>query len=191
MTNVYATPKKVSTKTRLFEAGVAALEREGWKVERIAKAGKASVRRITKDKESCVVSIRTTQDTWIAFPRTKDDKQWVTLADVDFVVAVSVDDKDNARFAQVHMLDGDDMRACFDRAYAARIKAGYHISTGRGMWVSLYFEEAIDPVTHVGAGAGLKSPPIARVPLEDEAERDDGPQTETTIADEDMRLTTP
>ena len=35
----------------------------------------------------------------------------------------------------------------------------------RGLWVSLYFQDANDPVTHVGAGAGLKHPPIAEVPL--------------------------
>ena len=64
------------------------------------------------------------------------------------------------------------MRARFDRAYAARIKAGYKIPLGRGVWVSLYSPEATDPVTYVGAGAGLKSPPIAKVALEGEIEAD-------------------
>ena len=31
--------------------------------------------------------------------------------------------------------------------------------------MSLYLPEAQDPVSHVGAGAGLKFPPIATVPL--------------------------
>lgn len=191
MTNVYGTPEKVSTKSRLFEVGVETLQRDGWTVERIAKAGKASLRRITKGKETRVVSIRTTQDTWLAFPRTKDNKKWVTLGDVDAVVAVSVDDKDTPRFAQVHMLDGDDMRARFDRAYEARVKAGYKIPLGRGVWVSLYFPESNDPVTHVGAGAGLKSPPIARVPLEDDRAVEVVAQSDTDESDDNERLTIP
>jgi hypothetical protein len=57
------------------------------------------------------------------------------------------------------------MRDRFDRAYAARKKAGHTIPIGRGVWVSLYLPEAQDPVSHVGAGAGLKYPPLATVPL--------------------------
>lgn len=34
------------------------------------------------------------------------------------------------------------------------------------MWLSLYDEEGTSPVQRVGAGAGLKNPPIARVPLD-------------------------
>jgi hypothetical protein len=63
------------------------------------------------------------------------------------------------------MIDGDEMRDRFNRAYAARMKAGHTIPIGRGVWVSLYLPEAQDPVSHVGAGAGLKFPPIATVPL--------------------------
>lgn len=168
MTNVYATPEKVSTKARLFQIGVETLEGRGWTVERIPKMGKASVRRITKGKESRIVSIRTTQDTWIAFPRNSKDDAWVTLAEVDTVVAVSVDDRLNPRFAQVHIIDGDDMRDRFDRAYAARLKAGHSIPVGRGLWLALYTPDEIDPPAHVGGGAGLVNPPIARVPLDND-----------------------
>ena len=156
-------------KTRLFQAGVKALEGAGYKVERVQGSGKSSVRRIVKGKESKVVSIRTTQDTWIAFPRTEHDKGWRTLDEVDLVVAVSVDDPHNPKFAKVHMLDGDEMRDRFNRAYAARKGAGHTIHIGRGVWVSLYLPEANDPVNHVGAGAGLKTPPIATIPLMDDA----------------------
>ncbi len=169
MTNIFGSPEKVTMKTQLFEAGVRALERVGYKVERVQGSGKSSVRRIVKGKESKVVSIRTTQDTWIAFPRTEHDKGWRTLDEVDLVVAVSVDDPHNPKFAKVHMLDGDEMRDRFNRAYAARKRAGHTIPIGRGVWVSLYIPEGTDPVSHVGAGAGLKTPPIATIPLVDDA----------------------
>jgi hypothetical protein len=165
MTNIFKTPEKVTHRAELFQAAVEALKKQGWTVERIAREGKASVRRITKGTTSKRVSIRTSQDTWIAFPRAKIGDGWATLGGVDYVVASSVDDRDNPRFAQVHMIDANEMRARFDRAYAARKKAGYTLPVGRGVWVSLYEQEANDPVTHVGAGAGLDHPPIARVPL--------------------------
>ncbi len=169
MTNIFASPEKVTMKSQLFEAGIKALEAVGYKVERIQGSGKSSVRRIVNGKESKVVSIRTTQDTWIAFPRMEHDKGWRTLDEVDLVVAVSVDDPHNPKFAKVHMLDGEEMRDRFDRAYAARKRAGYTIPIGRGVWVSLYIPEGNDPVTHVGAGAGLKTPPIATIRLVENA----------------------
>ena len=69
MTNVSSTPEKISVRTFLFNTAEEALKKEGWKVERIARSGKSSVRRITKGKQQKTVSIRTSQDTWIAFPR--------------------------------------------------------------------------------------------------------------------------
>jgi hypothetical protein len=48
-------------------------------------------------------------------------------------------------------------------------RAGHKIPIGRGVWVSLYIPEGNDPVSHVGAGAGLKTPPIATIPLKDDA----------------------
>ncbi|HEY8124377.1 MAG TPA: hypothetical protein VIF88_03020 [Methylocystis sp.] len=165
MTNVYGSPEKVSMKTQLFNIAVEALQKAGWKVERVQGSGKSSVRRIIKGSQSKVVSIRTTQDTWIAFPRVEGDKGWRTLDEVDAVVPVSVDDRHNPKFAKVHLIDGDEMRDRFNRAYVARKKAGHSIPIGRGVWVSLYLPEAQDPVSHIGAGAGLKFPPIATVPL--------------------------
>lgn len=186
MTNVFGTPEKVSRGNRLFQIGLEALQQQGWEVERIPGIGKSSVRRITKGGKSRKVSIRTSQDTWIAFPRNNKNNGWVTLSDVDVVLAVSVDDRDDPKFAQVHMIDADEMRQRFDRAYAARIAAGYTIPLGRGVWVSLYHPDATDPVTHVGGGAGLHHPPIARIPLEPE-ESDVGVALETKDADKKDR----
>src|SRR5687767_4749297 len=109
MTDIYKTPEKVGLRDRLFQVGVETLESRGWKVERIIGLGKASVRRISKDGESRRVSIRTTQDQWIAFPRTADGKDWVTLPDVDVVLAVSVDDVKSPAFALVHWIEADEM----------------------------------------------------------------------------------
>jgi hypothetical protein len=165
MTNVSATPEKVSMRDRLFQIGIETLRQEGWKIERIPGIGKSSVRRITKGGKSRKVSIRTSQDRWIAFPRNQTDNGWITLSDVDVVLAVSVDDSDDPKFAQVHMIEGNEMRQRFDRAYKARKAAGRSIPLGRGVWVPLYHPDRTDPVTDVGGGAGLEHPPIARVPL--------------------------
>jgi len=166
MTNVWTSPEKVDRRGRLFNIAVQTLQREGWTVERIPNSGKSSVRRITKDGKSQVASIRTSQDTWIAFPRNKKDTEWVTLSEVDVVVAVSVDDAASPKFARVHMLDGDEMRARFDRAYSARRAANHSIPRGRGVWLSLYHDEAKSPVQMVGAGAGIAHAPIATVSLD-------------------------
>ncbi|HEY1707101.1 MAG TPA: hypothetical protein VGG10_02465 [Rhizomicrobium sp.] len=166
MTNVSATPEKVAIRRGLRAAAEAALREQGNKVERVQGAGKSSLRRITKGGVSKLVSIRTTQDRWIAFPRNKQDTGFTTLEEVDFVVAASVDDQHNPRFAKIHFLPGDEMRERFERAYHARKGAGYTLPSGRGVWVSLYEQEMSDPVNRVGAGAGLKHPAIAEMPLD-------------------------
>ena len=141
MTDIFGTPKKKSMKNQLFRIAIEVLEKEGWRVERVPGSGKSSVRRITKGEQSKIVSIRTSQDTWIAFPRTEEDRKWRTLDEVDAVVPVSVDDRENPQFAKVHFIDGDEARARFNRAYEARKKAGHVIPVGRGVWVSLYNSE--------------------------------------------------
>ncbi|MHA6685347.1 hypothetical protein [Mesorhizobium sp. A556] len=166
MTDIFKTPAKAVTRNHLFKAAVTTLEKNGWTVERIRGAGKSSVRRITKNGKSRVATIRTTQDTWIAFPRNLDDTAWSTLEDADVVIASSVDDKETPRFARVHMIEADEMRARFDRHYAARKAANHSITLGRGIWLSLYEKESKDPVSLVGAGAGLDNPEIGRIPLD-------------------------
>jgi hypothetical protein len=166
MPDVCRTTGKVTMKAALFNAAIAALEQHGWKVERVSGSGKSSVRRIKKAAESKVVSIRTTQDRSIAFPRMEDDKSWRTLDEVDAVIAASVDDKENPHFANIHMLPGDEMRDRFNRTYTARLNAGHTIPLGRGVWLSLYADESANPVHHVGAGAGNKYPPFAKIPLD-------------------------
>jgi hypothetical protein len=165
MGNIFGSPEKVSRKARLFRIATEALGEQGWNVERVP-LGKSSVRKISRNGESKLVSIRTTQDTWIAFPRSNDNKSWVTLGEVDAVVAVSVDHWENPKFAKVHMIDGAEMRNRFDRAYKARLAAGHSISVGQGVWVPLYVEEDSTP-SNVGGGAGIANPPFKVVPLDE------------------------
>ena len=166
MANVTKTPEKKRIRRLLVNAALSTLEKEGWKVARVRGGGKGRVRRITRGNKNLLAAIRTSQDEYIAFPRTDDDSAWATLSEVDVVVAAAVDDARNPKFAQVHMFDAGDLRQRFDRAYAARRAAGHTIPVGRGVWVSLYHEEATDPVGRVGAGIGLAKPPIARIPLD-------------------------
>ena len=114
-----------------------------------------------------------------AHPRTHGSRflgirttRWETLSQVDWVLAVSVDDRDWPKFANVHMIPAEELRERFDRAYAARNAYAASnpdrkkVPLDRSMWLSLYHQESKDPVTHVGAGVGLEYPPIDKVPLE-------------------------
>jgi hypothetical protein len=206
MTNVSGTPRKRSTRRGLFAFAVQTLEKQDWKVSRIPRGGKASLRLIERGSERHKVSIRTSQDTWIAFPRDRAGKDgWVTLGDVDYVIAASVNDKVNPTEARIHMIPGDEARDRFNRAYTARKAANHRIPAGRGIWVSLYEKDANDPVTHVGAGAGLAHPPIGVLDLtkyslptgsdgdgeEDEEESSEGTPMATPAVPIDAPLTIP
>ncbi len=168
MGNIYKKPEKLDIQKQLLNIAVQSLENIGWKVERVRRGGKPSIRRITKDGQSKIISIRTSRNTQIAFQPINLGTGWKTLDEVDAVVAVSVDDKTNPKFAKVHFIDGNEMRDRFNRAYAAKKKAGHAIPDDQGIWLSLYHPETNNPITCVGAGAGLKFPPIATVPLIDE-----------------------
>jgi len=196
MTNVSGTPEKVGLRRKLFELGERALVQAGWTVERIQGIGKSSVRRIVKGGESHTVSIRTTQDTWIAFPRNDDDSGWVTLELVDFVVAVTVDDKDNPKFGLVFMVEGNEVRERFDRAYRSRLDAGHSIPVGRGVWVSMFIAEDPSAASSVGGGIALGKKPLLKVSLDAEEEAEDmpssapasNPEAPLSIADAKRRL---
>lgn len=196
MTNVFGTPQKVSRRRDLFELGQTALVKAGWRVERIQGIGKSSVRRIVKGGEHFTVSIRTTQDCWIAFPRKDDDSGWVTLDDVDYVVAVTVDDKDDPKQGSVFMVEGDEMRDRFNRTYRARLDAGHSIPVGRGVWVSMFIAEDPAAPSTVGGGIAIGRKPLLTVRFDEPtdvgttavpppAEPDDAP---LSIADAKRRL---
>ncbi|MEW5916532.1 MAG: hypothetical protein AB1762_09010 [Gemmatimonadota bacterium] len=168
MTNIFKAPEKHERKKRLFQIGIETLQKQGWSVTREKGLGKSSVRRITKNGESKLVSIRTSQDQWIAFPPNPKGKGWVTLDVVDAVVAVSVDANVPPRDALVHWLPADDMRKRFDRALKAR-KDAKRVRPDRRVWLPLYERESnhSDNVSYVGGGAGLDYPPVAQVRMND------------------------
>lgn len=166
MTNVFATPQKVSVRRKLFELGEKALSDAGWRVTKIPGVGKSSVRRISRLADQHVVSIRTTQDCWIAFPRNDDDSGWVTLDDVDYVLAVTVDDKDEPRRASAYLVEADEMRARFDKAYRARLDAGHSIPLGRGVWVSMFVPEDPTSPSTVGGGIALGKQPLLSISID-------------------------
>lgn len=186
MTNVSGTPEKVSLRRNLFDLGETALERAGWRVERIQGIGKSSVRRIVKGTEQHTVSIRTTQDCWIAFPRKGDDSGWVTLDDVDYVIAVTVDDKDEPKEAMVFMVEGSEMRDRFDRTYRARLDAGHSIPIGRGVWVSMFVQEDPSAPSTVGGGIAIGRKPMMVVELS--AAVDDLPPAPMPVEDAPLTI---
>lgn len=182
MTNVSG-PGKVAVRNFLKRTALKELERQGYKVERIPRAGKGSLRRITKDGVSKTVTIRTSQDTWYAFPRNDTNSGWSTLEDAEVVVVASLTEKESMR-ANFHIMPADDIRARFDRAYTARVKAGHVIPEKRGIWLSLYEPEGDSPVSHVGAGAGLAFKPFAsEVPVVIDAGDQGGDDDEDTVED--------
>lgn len=167
MANVTKTPEKKRIRRALVAAAEETLRKEGWKVARVKGHGKSRVRRISKNGQSYLALIKTSQDRLLAIPRNPDDTGWLTLDDVDLVIAAVVDDPANPKVAWVHRFDAADLQRRFDAAYQARLKAGHSIPVGRGLWLALYDDETRSAVQAVGAGAGSASPPIARVPLDD------------------------
>lgn len=167
-------PEEMNLRDRLVMIGVKALEQEGWTISKVPRgkkgSGKGSVRQITRGKEVKLVSIRTTRDRHIAFPRTEDG--WATLGDVDYVCAVSVDSHDNPQEGWAHIIDAKEMVTRFNRSYKARIKAGNSIPPQQPMWLSLYREEATNPAYLVGSGVGRPEnfPPVFKAYLLNEGE---------------------
>lgn len=168
MTNIYATPEKVQYAKRLFEIGIEYLEGQGYEVSRVPRSGKKSLRRVRKGKEDFNVAIRTSQDQWFAFPR-DNDGNWLGMDDVDvkrvIVVALNTRDQGKEKVGLVHDFAADEVRKRLNKNFDARYAANPNFDVSHGNWISLYTEEAKEPTSFVGAGIGIKFPPVARVPL--------------------------
>jgi hypothetical protein len=189
MTDVLKTPEKKRFRRALIAGALAALERDGWKISREKGGVKGRVRQITRNGKTLLAAIRTSQDGWIAFPRNAypkngRDTKWVTLSDVDVVVAAAIN-PEQPHVGLVHIFEAKELLERFDRAYAARRKEGHSIPVGRGVWVSLYHPESDDPVNRVGGGIGLLRKAFATIALDEEDDGDEeaaaaGPQPPRT-----------
>lgn len=161
MTNVYATPEKAQIRRALLHFGLETLRSRGYSVRRAPSHGPQQVYEASNENETLLVALRTSQDTWFAFPRLADDSGWLTLDDVDRVLVASIDTPHQPSEVRVHWMPAGEVRARFDQAYRARLAAGNVVPLGRGLWLSLYDRNAPSPVSHVGGGFGLDYPPIA------------------------------
>lgn len=96
------------------------------------------------------------------------------------------------------MLDGDGMRARFERAYAERRKAGYQIPVGRGVWVFALSSGGQRPSDACRRWRGSRKPADrarpprrhgARLrPLAHDVETDEDEESPLTIAEAKRRL---
>ena len=161
----------VQLKRALLKSAVEALESPHTKVLRRVGSG-PSAYIVSEQNETNVpydaiepITIRTSQTRWIAFTRDPSDSFWQVLTDAFTVIVSTVDNPLDPSYALVHKFDANDIVARMDRAYEALKKSGRIIKPGIGVWISLYDREQATPVQYVGAGAGIVSPPIAKVPL--------------------------
>lgn len=151
MTNVYKEPRKLNTKQRLFSIGLETLTNEGYTLGRIKGTG-YSVRSARKGNKTLRVTIRTSQNQWFAFPRTADDKGWLSLDDADLVVVITTDGE--KRNGIPFIFPADEVRRRFDALYAARIAAGHSIPVQRGVWLSLFTEDTGTSPIYTEGGIG-------------------------------------
>lgn len=161
MTNIYATSEKKELRHALLHFGLETLRAQGYAVRRAAGHGGRQVYEATKGDETLLVALRTSQNSWFAFPRLGDDNGWLTLDEVDHVLVASVDAPHQPSEVRVHLMPAEEVRARFEQARRARLAVGNVVPLKRGMWLSLYSPNVASPVSYVGGGLGLDYPPIA------------------------------
>jgi hypothetical protein len=136
------------------------LEGAGWKMERKPGRGLSNTWIVKQDGKEFSLSIRTSQDRWVAFPPLEGGKRWKTLDDVEKVLVSVVDDKDNPTRIQVYLFDAAEVRKRFRSAYQARTGAGHIVKDNYGFWVNLDADDRGLPVS-VGAGLADDFKPVA------------------------------
>jgi hypothetical protein len=144
----------------LVEAGKRGAHEEGHKLTRVAGRGMSNVWVAEKNGKKVKAAIRTTRDRWIAFQPVDGGKRWKTLDDVEVVIVVAVDSKDDPQNVEVYMLPAIEVRHRFEEAFTARTEAGQVPTDNFGMWVCLDH----DPrglAASIGSGITEKFRPIA------------------------------
>lgn len=141
-------------------------EQAGYTLKRQPGRGLSNTYEMTKDGETKVASVRTTQDRWIAFPPLDKGKHWKTLDDVELVLVSAVDDRYNPQNVDVYLFPADEVRRRFDASYAARIAEGHTVRDDYGMWVLL--DKGDDQVVgQVGHSLAVDYPAIAHFTIDE------------------------
>ncbi|MFZ5780410.1 MAG: hypothetical protein ACOY4R_09460 [Pseudomonadota bacterium] len=164
MTNQFKTMNDSQAWAILVGAAKRAAEEQGFALTRVPGRGRSNVWEIERKGKSRKTSIRTTRNRWFAFPPLKSGTRWKTLSDVEDVIVASVNDKDDPTNVEVYFFDGDAVRAAFDVAYAARVKAGLTVKDNFGMWINLDQDDRRLP-TSAGSGLAAKHKPVAVYPI--------------------------
>ena len=151
---------------QLIDAATKAAAEQGYSMEKFPGRGLSSIWNITKDNQTQVASIRTTQDRWIAFPPLEAGTKWKTLDEVDTVIVATVDNKESPENIEVYIFPASDVRKRFDAAYEARKKNGQSIKDNFGMWVGLdHYSE--NTAASIGSGIIEQYECIATYPISD------------------------
>lgn len=150
----------------LVGAAQKAAREKGFTLERMPGRGRSNVWRMTLGNNARLVSIRTSQNRWVAFPPLERGKKWKTLDDVDSVIVAAVDDGDDPKNVEIYLFDAAKVRDHFRAAYSARTAAGHAVRDNFGMWINLDRDQRGLPAS---AGSGLADihEPVAVYPLDD------------------------
>lgn len=149
----------------LTDHALRALREDGWEISKAPGHGRSNVWRITRGKESGLVSIRTTKERWIAYQPQDDGKKWKTLDSADYVCISAVSfsgGTKNMNGVDVHLIDAKSVRESFDAAYKARTDDGHTVTNDFGMWVCMDAYEGDNKANRVGSGIATEENRIAR-----------------------------
>lgn len=156
----WAWPKK---RNHMTVCAINALEAQGYKVQKVPGRGLSSIWTYENGEDKGRLAIRTSQDTWFAFPRHSGG--WKTLDSVDKVVVAAVDHQDAPENIEVYLFSADEVRKCFNASRKARIDAGMIVKDDYGMWIKINVIDHTNYPQGVGSGLGDIYPAIATEPL--------------------------
>ncbi len=159
---------------------IEAYENEGYSMKKIPGRGLSNTWHVEKDGKQQKLSIRTTQDQWFAFPKSKDG--WKTLDDVDLVAVASIDNIEKPQNILVYKFNADEVRNCFNASRDARLNAGMIVKDDYGMWVGLNKFSSQDFPQGVGSGLGEKYPPTSfKIPTSNLANSEENTETDFSL----------
>lgn len=152
----------------LTDAAMKAMQEDGWSITKAPGHGRSNAWNIEKNGKSGRVSIRTTQNRWIAYQPQNGGKNWKTLDDADYVCisAFDYDDDDDPTCIDVHFIKANTIRDAFNRSYKARTDDGASITDDFGMWTCMDECEG-DRAVNVGSGFATDKNMIASYSLDD------------------------